>query len=199
MSDQPTATHSHRGAHSDTAREQLELELLVARCQLGERRGFDALVERFHALLWGYLLGMAGDPAVAEEILQDAWMRVLRGIGGLRRPERLRAWIFSIARRAFMDRLRHRYADAELEPLDAEAVADEPPPRLDWEESEALHRALTVLRPPDRETVVLFYLHELDLREVAEVLRVPAGTVKSRLHRARRLLRDELEAQGVSR
>jgi RNA polymerase sigma-70 factor (ECF subfamily) len=179
-------------------RERLEQELLVARCQLGERAAFEALVARWHEPLWRYVLGMTGDPARGEEILQEGWLRILRGIDRLRDPDRLRPWLFSIVRRTFVDRLRARYAEPRLEPLDAEPP-DETPPQLDWEESESLHRALQRLPPPDRETVVLFYLRELDLRQVAEVLEIPLGTVKSRLHRGRRTLRQELERQGVTR
>jgi len=190
----------HRNLEThDTDRERLELELLVARCQLGEPSAFDALVERWHEPLWRYVRSMTGDPATAEEVLQDGWLRILRGIDRLREPARLQAWLFSIVRRAFVDRLRARYADSGLEPLDEEPPEEDPASELGWEESESLHRALQTLPPPDRETVVLFYLQELDLREVAEVLDVPVGTVKSRLHRARRSLRDQLETQGVTR
>lgn len=185
-----------------TSREGRELELLALRCQLGEPAAFDELVARFHESLWRYVRSLTGDPAAAEEVLQDGWLRILRGIGRLRQPERLKAWLFSIVRRASVDRLRARYADAGVEPLEEEpagqlsgAAADE----LAWEDVELLRTALDHLPPPDRETVVLFYLHELDLREVAEVLAVPVGTVKSRLHRARRLLRAELEPKGASR
>ena len=182
----------------DDPRARLELELLVARCQLGEPAAFEALVERWHAPLWGYVRSMTGDAAVAEEVLQEGWLRILRGIDRLREPSRLGAWLFSIVRRTFLDRLRLRYAEAGVEPLDDEPADEQAVPELDWEQGELLHRAIAALSPPDRETVVLFYLRELDLREVAEVLELPVGTVKSRLHRARRLLRQQLESQGAS-
>lgn len=177
-------------------RNSRELELLAVRCQLGEPAAFERLVERFHEPLWRYVRGATGDPEVAEEVLQEGWLRVLRGIGRLRDPARLTPWIFSIVRRSFVDRLRERYAAAGVEPLDEEpaAPADE---ALSREDFERLHAALEVLPAPDRETTSLFYLHELDLREVAEVLGVPEGTVKSRLHRARRLLRERLDPKGA--
>jgi RNA polymerase sigma-70 factor (ECF subfamily) len=190
--------HTTRNEHSPRHRDP-ELELLVARCQLGEPSAFDALVERWHEPLWRYVHGMTGDPVRSEEILQEGWLRILRGIGALRDPQRLGAWMFSIVRRTFVDGLRARYAAPRFEPLDAEPPADDAEPQLDWQESESLHWALQRLPPPDRETVVLFYLRELDLRQVADVLDVPVGTVKSRLHRGRRTLRRELETQGVSR
>ena len=179
-------------------RELLELELLVARCQLGESAAFDTLVERWHPPLWSYVHRMTGDPVATEEVLQEGWLRILRGIDRLREPERLQAWLYSIVRRAFMDTLRGRYAQRDVDVIDAELPDTDPPAELGWEETEGLHRALQQLPPADRETIVLFYLRELDLQEVAEILGIPVGTVKSRLHRARRALRRELESQGVS-
>ena len=179
--------------------QELEIELLAVRCQLGELAALDDLVERFHSDLWGYLLGVTADPVVAEEVLQEAWLRILRGIGRLRESKRLRPWLYSIVRRTFMDRLRLRYKEQRLEPIEEEPVSPVPSLELDWQETEALHRSLQRLSPPDRETVVLFYLRELGLVEVSEVLDIPVGTVKSRLHRARRVLRDELNKEGVKR
>lgn len=189
----------HAPSLDDTDRERAELELLVARCQLGEAAAFDALVARWHEPLWRYLRGATGDPEVAREVLQESWVRILRGIDRLRDASRLRPWLFSIARRAFMDRLRVRYAHEGHEPLGDEPADDSLPAELAWEDAERLHAALDRLSPPDRETTVLFYLRELDLQEVADVLAVPVGTVKSRLHRARRFLRAQLTAQGGSR
>ncbi|MBZ0114380.1 MAG: RNA polymerase sigma factor [Thermoanaerobaculia bacterium] len=177
----------------------MELELLVTRCQLGEQQGFDQLVERWHPPLWAYVSSMTGDPAVAEEVLQEGWLRILRGIGRLREPARLQAWLYSIVRRTFMDRLRDRYRLKRFEPIDEEPPGVEPPADLDWEERDHLQRSVGELSLADRETLVLFYLRELQLEEVAEILDIPIGTVKSRLHRARRALRKSLTQKGVQR
>lgn len=183
-------------------RQQRQLELLAIRCQLGEPKGLTELVDRFHAPLWGYLRATVGDPAVAEELLQEAWVRVFRGLPRLRRPERLRSWLFTVARRAFLDRLRSRYRDRPFEPLD-EAVqstsAAETEDLLAWEDMALLRVEVERLPLPEREAVHLYYHQELDLKHVAEVLSVPVGTVKSRLYRARRRLRTELQKRGVSR
>lgn len=173
-------------------RERYESELLVARCQLGEPAAFERLVERWHPPIWRWVRGVSGDAEVAEEIVQEAWLRILRGIGRLRDPARLRSWLFSIVRRTFVDRLRWRYADERNEPLAEEPAGGDETDELAAEEFDLLHAAVATLPPPDRETIVLFYLRELSLQEVAEVLGVPVGTVKSRLHRARRQLRERL-------
>lgn len=182
--------------HDERARERerRESELLVTRCQLGEPAAFDRLVERWHPPIWRWVRGVAGDAEVAEEIVQEVWLRILRGIGRLRDPARLRSWLFSIVRRTFVDRLRWRYADERHEPLAAEPAGGDAVDEFAAEEIDLLHAAVATLPPPDRETIVLFYLRELSLQEVAEVLGVPVGTVKSRLHRARRQLRERLVA-----
>ena len=169
-----------------------EDEWLAVRCQLGEPAAFDELIERWHRPLWTYVRRLSGDDEAAREVVQDAWLRVLRGISRLRDGTRLRAWLFGIARRTLMDRLREQYA----RPAGADSdVADLPDDAQDdgrEDDLQALESGLSELPVLERETLTLFYLKELSLSEVAEALSVPVGTVKSRLFRARRMLRREL-------
>jgi RNA polymerase sigma factor (sigma-70 family) len=170
-------------------------ELLAVRCQLGEPAAFDDLIARWHGPLWGFVRRLTGEDDAAREILQDVWLRVLRGIPRLRDGSRLRAWLFGIARRAVMDRLRDQYArspaaDVDVDEIPTDMTAD------DFDDQEALERALQRLPLVEREAVTLFYLQELSLNEIAEALKVPVGTVKSRLFRARRLLRELLTERG---
>jgi RNA polymerase sigma factor (sigma-70 family) len=176
-----------------------EDELLVIRCQLGEPVAFEELVARWHLALWRYIRRSVGDDGVAEELTQDAWLRIFRGLPALREPSRVAPWIFSIARRSVLDRFRRTYKDAVLVPEEADSISDPEPPEDSWEETAMLHAAIAELPPADRETVALFYVRELELSEVAEILQIPLGTVKSRLHRARRALRKNLEMKGITR
>jgi RNA polymerase sigma-70 factor (ECF subfamily) len=172
-------------------------EWLVVRCQLGERSAFDALIERWHAPLWRYVRQLTANDDVAQEIAQEVWLRVIRGISRLRDGAKWRSWLFGIARRVLMDRLRAQYAmplagsDSDLVDIPVEDVAVDPEVL-----SAALHDELAKLPLIEREVLTLFYLRELSLSEVADVLNIPLGTVKSRLFRARQLLRRELEARG---
>jgi RNA polymerase sigma-70 factor (ECF subfamily) len=173
-------------------------ELLAIRCQLGERDAFEALIARWHEPLWRYLRTLASSREVADDLAQDTWLRVLRSIASLRDPSRLRPWIFGIARRVAMDRLRSRYAHptADLVEIDnlAAAGAD---PGLESDLA-VLQSGLDALPASERETLALFYLRELTIEQIAALLQVPAGTVKSRLFRARELLRKELN-EGVKK
>jgi RNA polymerase sigma factor (sigma-70 family) len=182
---------------SRDARLQKEDEWLAVRCQLGERDAFDELIERYQQPLWQYVRRVVGTDDAAQEATQDVWLRVIRGIGRLRDPERLRAWIFGIARRALMDRLREHYARQVVVDSDLSEIPDS-----DWrspeEDLQTVERELARLPIIEREILTLFYLRELSLADVAGVLGIAVGTVKSRLFRARQMLRRELIARGES-
>ncbi len=169
-------------------------ELLVVRCQLGERDAFDALVRRWAGPVSGYARRVTGDADTAAELTQDIWLRVVRGIGRIEDTRRFRSWLFGVAHRAFADQLRRKYRAAM--PLPAEddiAEADDGEAAFDVA---AIERGLARLAPVEREILTLFYLEELAIDEVATATAIPTGTVKSRLHRARKHLRRELDLHG---
>ena len=172
-------------------------ELLAIRCQLGEPAAFEDLIARWHAPLWSFVRRLVGSDDAAQEIFQDVWVRVIRGIPRLRDGTRLRAWLFGITRRTVMDHLRQEYARSPAADVDVDEIAAEASAE-DAEDLEELERALVALPIIEREVLTLFYLQELSLSEVAEALKVPVGTVKSRLFRAKRLLRQAMTARGVT-
>ncbi|HET9862903.1 MAG TPA: RNA polymerase sigma factor [Steroidobacteraceae bacterium] len=179
--------------NANTTRDPRADALLAIRCQLGERDAFDALIARWHEPLWRYLRTLASSSEVADDLSQDTWLRVLRSIAALRDASRLRPWLFGIARRVAMDRLRFRYAHptADLAEIDDMAAAEAD---IALESDLAtLQSALDALPVSDRETLTLFYLRELTIEQIATLLQAPTGTIKSRLFRARELLRRELD------
>jgi RNA polymerase sigma-70 factor (ECF subfamily) len=191
-------------AHAATPADPRYDEWLVVRCQLGERDAFETLIRRWHGPIRGYARRLCGEDELADEIAQDTWLRVLRGIAGLRDGARLRAWLFGIARRALMDRLRGRYAaPPQGEPIDPDSVpADEAAPEHALDHAmdlDRLQRGLDRLPLIEREVLSLFYLQQLSLQDIAQVLELPVGTVKSRLFRARGLLRRQLNPTGADR
>jgi RNA polymerase sigma-70 factor (ECF subfamily) len=172
-------------------------EWLVVRCQLGERDAFDALIARWHPSLCRYAVRLTNDPDAAADVVQDVWLRVVRGLATLRDAARFRAWLFGIARRVLMDRLRRRYAEPAIEPLDPDGI-DEPAADEDRADDAAMVEAeLDLLPLPEREVLVLFYLRELSVNDIAAIAAIPVGTVKSRLFRARRMLRTQLTRKGL--
>lgn len=177
--------------------EALADELIAVRCQLGERAAFDELIARWHKPLWRYARNLTGNDASADDAAQEVWLRVLRGIVRLQDGARLRAWLFGIARRVLMDRLRERYARPEVAEIDIEQHAAPDDGAGLKEELRAMRGGMARLPLVENEVLTLFYLQELSLDDVAQVLGIPLGTVKSRLFRARKLLRQELQSQGV--
>jgi RNA polymerase sigma-70 factor (ECF subfamily) len=164
-------------------------EQLAIRCLLGEAAAFDELIARWHPAVWRYTRRMAGADDAADDLAQEVWLRVVRGLPRLEDPARIRAWIFGIARRVLMDRLRAQYAapavaDVELDSLETAPPDDDLRERLD-----DLEAALATLPAVERDVLALFYLDELSLADIASIAAVPVGTVKSRLFRARQLLR----------
>ena len=171
-------------------------ELLAIRCQLGEAGAFDDLIARWQPPLWTYVRRLAGQDDAASEIVQDVWIRVIRGIPRMRDASKVGGWLFGIARRTLMDHLRDQYAgpphiDAEMDELPAQEVNEE---RED--DVQELEEALARLPIVEREILTLFYLQELSLAETAATLQIPVGTVKSRLFRARTMLRREMQGEG---
>jgi RNA polymerase sigma factor (sigma-70 family) len=169
----------------------------VGRCQLGEREAVRELVQLWHAPLWRYVRGMVGSGHLADDLAQEVWVAVVRGLQRLRQPERFAPWLFTIARRTVADHLRQVYTA----PLDASAVEDD----AVADEDDLLGTVLTTMEieaglsglpPLEREVLILFHLQDLPLASCAQVLGVPPGTVKSRLHRARRMVRDVLIERG---
>lgn len=166
-------------------------ELLVVRCQLGERDAFTDLVKAWHPAVERYVGRMLGRSD--DDVVQEIWLAVFRGLPRLRRPDRFAPWVFSIARRSVLNRLRDAYSHPEFEPVDDIPEGDEAEGVVN---RETLAGALAALPAREREVLLLFYLEDLSLDACAQICAVPVGTVKSRLNRARRLLRNELVRKG---
>ncbi|MDP9865571.1 MULTISPECIES: RNA polymerase sigma factor [Streptosporangium] len=170
-------------------------ELLVVRCQLGEREAFAELVRAWHGPVWTYVRRMLG-PVEADDVSQEVWLAVVRGLPRLKEPGRFAPWLFTIARRAVANRLREEYARPEVAAGDGPVSPDATVALVDRAE---LVEGLSGLPAREREILVLFYLEDLSVEDCAEICAVPVGTVKSRLSRARRMLRDHLTEKGYRR
>ena len=125
-----------------------------------------------------YLVRLVGDPASADDLLQDVLLVLWRKLVWLRDPDMLRPWAFRIASRTAFKWLR-KHGKMKEEPLDAAAAVAAP------EETAAIDPVLLShierLSPASRAVIALHFLEELSLREISEVLEIPLGTVKSRL------------------
>lgn len=164
--------------------------LLVVRCQLGDEQAWEQLVGLWQPRLWRFIMRMVSDELRAEDVLQTVWLRVVRSMVRLKDPHRLAAWLYGIARATIADRFREQYRRPPSEVLTEIPTFDSGADQLVL--TEFVDAGLDRLHPTDREAVVLHYLEELPLAEVAEICGVPVGTIKSRLHHARSVLRRTL-------
>ncbi len=171
----------------------------VLRCQNGDRDAFRYLVEQYKHPLFGTAYLMTGDAAVAEEHVQEAFLNAWRGIRTFRRGSALKPWLMRILVNAVLSQRRRRSLPTvpldESAPLAAPTRADEAIEAS--EDRQAVRDALAQLSPEHRQVVVLRYFAELTVPEVARSAGVREGTVKSRLHRALRHLRELLEQSGA--
>jgi RNA polymerase sigma-70 factor (ECF subfamily) len=179
------------GAHD------VALHLLVLRCQAGDERAFALLMDRFGARTLAYLRGLVGQDA--EDVQQDVWLAVYRSVHSLANPGAFRTWLFRTTRHRAMDYLRRRKRDAELvddTPLD-EVMDVRGADRNDDAGVDAalLDGALDAIPPPQREVLLLRYRDDLSYAEIAVVVGCPIGTVRTRLHHAKRRLHELLERE----
>lgn len=176
---------------------------LMARVQAGDLDAFEPLVRRYERRLFGYFLNLVGDSATAADLAQETFVRVYRAAGRYQESGRFEFWLFRIA--SNLVRSRNRRPDQRLPhvPLeDAPAGAIElaasgreaRPDEATWraELRDALGKALPRLPLVFREAVLLRDVEGRSYREIAELLGVEEGTVKSRAHRGRKHLRELL-------
>lgn len=172
-------------------------ELLVTRCRRLDVAAWDELVDRWNGRLLYYLRRLLNNEQDAANTLQDVWLRVIRGIDSLRDGSRLAPWLYTLARRTAMDHFRQSYACPE-EPASAvvEHESDDGPDlQTEFDNAELVHHGLGRLELAEREVLTLFFLEDLTLKEIAALLDVPVGTVKSRLFNARQSLRRVIERE----
>jgi RNA polymerase sigma-70 factor (ECF subfamily) len=173
-------------------------EELALRVQQGNGDDLIALVERHYDRLMGYLYRLTGGQRdLAEDMAQETFLRVLRGIGGYQYPRPFKPWLYAIATN--IGRNHYRRADTRRMEDELEEVAQvdlAPLPEdsaLANEAAQQVLAALSALPDHQREVVVLFYYQEFSQAEIAAALDIPVGTVKSRLSIGLRRLRAMME------
>jgi RNA polymerase sigma-70 factor (ECF subfamily) len=175
-----------------------EVAELVQRAQEGDREAFGLLVEQFQPTVYAIALRRLGNASEAVELTQDVFLHILRRIHQLREPERFAGWLRQVAVRMAINRATRRVAPATVDTGVLEGAYERNHQPVDElitrERAERLWVALRRLKTLDRESLVAFYIRGLSLVEIAGELDVPLGTIKRRLHTARKRLRAELEA-----
>jgi len=174
----------------------------ILRCQDGDRDAFRYLVEQYKDVLFGTAVLMTGNRAVAEEQVQEALLSAWRGIRGFRRGNPVKPWLMRILVNAVLAHQRRRTIETVRFNGNGQEEPDydnpDPAETLDALENRLeLRRSIAGLSPDHRRVVALRYFAGLTVPEVARALGVREGTVKSRLHRALAILRQQLDEPGL--
>ncbi|MSP12574.1 MAG: sigma-70 family RNA polymerase sigma factor [Chloroflexi bacterium] len=175
--------------------------VLVLRIRAGEIEAFAALYQKYHAALYRTALAVTGDSPAAEEILQECFLRAFRHIEKVDASTSLAPWLHKIAlnlARNWLSRRGQSAAPLEMVVNRLACPAWLVPERIsESKEVQAVVRdAILGLEFRQRAVVVLFYMWDFSVQEIAEILDVPAGTVKSRLYYGREQLRRLLRADN---
>lgn len=175
-----------------SSREQLIEQILILRCQMGDKEAFAELIERYLRPLRYFVGRLLDDAQTSEDIFQETWLTVIRGIHGLRRPDAFSTWLYRIARNKVYQQLRKKKVWSELS--ENIAVPDENEDDVvSLEDAAKVHRCLRELRPEHKEVLMLRFLEQMSYQQIAEVLDCNLGTVKSRVYYAKLALKKELE------
>jgi len=164
----------------------------------GDMGALEALFLKYQSSVYQTAMGVTRDPQIAEEVLQDTFFRLYRHAGRLDGSLPLAPWLYRVAINLCYNRLKglrawtdsfHELAERLFTPS-----STSPERAAERNELQALvQSALAELDPKHRAVLVLYYLHDYAVHEIAEITNVPEGTVKSRLFHARKLLRQHLE------
>lgn len=183
------------------------LDTEIAQLRRGDLDALSTLLTRYQNRLYRYLLRMVRQPAEAEDLFQQTWLRVAEKIHNYDQQRNFDAWLFTLARNLAIDHLRRLRPESLDEPAGDRAGGESAAAKLVSRETPALDRvlarertsrlaeAMELLPVIQREVLTLRFEEEMKLEEIAEILGAPLSTVKTRLRRALDRLRENLESQ----
>jgi RNA polymerase sigma-70 factor (ECF subfamily) len=176
--------------------DRTQYEWLVLRCQSGEREAFEDLIAVMERPLLYYATSLTGNSDSGLDVLQEVWIKVFRGIRKLKDTGSLRSWLYSITHGIAVDRLRQNTSRERAEQVELEDFQEAEEPSFAAEDAAAIHQALSEIGLKHREVLVLHFLEDLLIAEIAKVVGCSEGTVKSRLHYAKRAMEEILSGGG---
>lgn len=172
-------------------------QLPVAAARTGSPAAWDALFQRYQLPLYAYVFELIRSEQATLDVVQETFISATRNLASLRNDDRFGSWLFSIAHRKCVDRWRKSGREEPLEPEVAEALPDlESDPselRIQREQEAAFMKLVEQLPLPQRSALLLHSVEDFPLEEIARITGASLGTVKSRLHYAKRALRRLLE------
>jgi RNA polymerase sigma-70 factor (ECF subfamily) len=169
--------------------EQLIDEILVMDCQSGRAKALEMLVSRWQKRLWRYAYRLTGNADAAWDITQESWLGIIKGIGRLHDPARFRSWAYRIVTNKASDWIRKKKAAKSV------ALDESQNQQVQGQDDVGLKELLEKLDVRKRAVLSLYHFEQLSVGEISLALDIPKGTVKSRLHAARKELRELWQQQ----
>ncbi|MCY0877111.1 MAG: RNA polymerase sigma factor [Firmicutes bacterium] len=198
MNREPAGRESTTRANTDALLAPDALRALIAGAKKRDEDALTALVTHFHRHIYLTAYAIMRTPEDAEDVTQDTFLKAFAKLHTLEHPDAFPAWLTTIATRLAIDKNRRktRLAETPLITAQEQARLD---PRRDPTERMILAEALETLSSAHRATLLLYERDGYDYKEIAEILNIPIGTVKSRLANAKRLLREVFESREDDR
>lgn len=178
---------------ANEGKDRVQFEWLALRCQTGDPAAFADLIAVMERPLLYYATSLTGNQDAALDVLQDVWLKVVRGIRGLKDRRSLRPWLYAITHGVAIDRIRREYRRDKAEQAQLDDAFNIEEPSFDEEDATAIRDALSRLGVKHREVLVLHFLQDLSIQEIANVVGCSEGTVKSRIHYAKQQMKQILE------
>ncbi|WP_420317339.1 RNA polymerase sigma factor [Ekhidna sp.] len=177
--------------------DQIIEEWLVINCQAGDRKAFELLVKRWNPKMLARVYYTTKDASASKDIVQEAWITIIRKIKTLRDPGAFQGWSLRIATRMAIDWIRSNQVSRKREDIrrtiQEEFIESNPLPQEDA--FNELRQAIAQLPDEQKEVIQLFYQENLTIITIGGLLKLPIGTVKSRLFRGREHLKNMLETK----
>jgi len=168
---------------------QAQIDLLVLEAQMGDEKAFEKLFKHFQQSSLRYAYKVVADPQIAQEATQNSWIKIAKNLTSLKDPRAFKSWLFRSVRWQVLDLIRKQQSQGTRVSIDEidELIA----PNTESKDS-VLGDFIEQLGDIDKQMIHLFYLDDLSLIEISNVLSIPVGTVKSRLNKARKGLKQKL-------
>ena len=166
-------------------------QLLLLRCQIGDKDAFTELIERYERPLRYFINRLLDNSEQTEDIFQDTWLTVIRRIHGLREVDAFPAWLYRIARNKVYQQLRKK---RNVSRLDENITVPDHTEEDDFsvEDAAKVHKCLKEISPEYREVLMLRFLEQMSYQQISQVLNCKLGTVRSRIYYAKLALKKEL-------
>jgi RNA polymerase sigma-70 factor (ECF subfamily) len=168
----------------DQTVEQLVDEILVMDCQSGSTKALEKLVSRWQKRLWKYAYRMTGDSEAAWDITQESWVGIIKSLRRLHDPARFRSWAYRIVTNKASDWIRKTRASKHVRIDDVQDY------EIREQKEAGIKELLEKLDIRKRSVLSLYHFEQLSVQEISIALNIPKGTVKSRLHSARKELKE---------